>query len=329
MNAFAATTVRARAIETFQRWALRGRAPEPTPIHLASNRVYVLPSRTGLAFTVALAVLYLGAINYSLSLGHALVYLLMGLGLAAIFATFRNLVYLEIRLGHCPPTVAGEPAGFGLVIHNAGRQARYRLRFSTRQSNEDVWLDTLPANDSVEVRLPIPTSRRGRVTLPRVTVETVFPLGLIRCWSYLEPAMVGLVYPAPASAAPPPPASGAGDAAQTRQSGDDDFDDLRRYRPGDPLAHVAWKAAARQAEAPLLTKQFAGPSGEANRFAWDDLAWEPDPERRLSILARWVTDASASATPWGLTLPAITLPVAQGEAHYHRCMEALALHGLD
>jgi hypothetical protein len=34
----------------------------------------------------------IGAINYNLSLGHALVFLLAGLGLVAMVHTFRNLV---------------------------------------------------------------------------------------------------------------------------------------------------------------------------------------------------------------------------------------------
>lgn len=324
-----ADPLRDTLVERFQRWALRTRAPEPTPIRLVSKRVYVLPTRAGLGFAAALVVLYLGAINYTLSLGHALVYLLMGLGLAAILVTFRNLAHLDIRLGHCPPCIAGDVARFGLVIHNPSRLPRYRLRFTHRNAAADTWLDTLPAQDSVEVELPVPAPRRGLIDLPRITLETRFPLGLIRTWAYLEPAMQGIVYPRPATEAPPPPGHGAGDQARARVPGDEDFDDLRRYRPGDPLAHVAWKAAARQAEAPLLTKQFASPQGEENRFAWNDLSHLPDPEQRLSILARWVSDACADDRPWGLTLPGATLPMARGAAHYHRCMEALARHGLD
>ncbi|MDO9451127.1 MAG: hypothetical protein Q7J21_11615, partial [Rugosibacter sp.] len=66
--------------ERFVRWALRVPTPEPTPITLVQRRVYVLPTRVGLAFAIALITIFLGAVNYNLSLGHALVFWLAGLG---------------------------------------------------------------------------------------------------------------------------------------------------------------------------------------------------------------------------------------------------------
>ena len=40
--------------ERFYRWALRGRPPESSPVVLTQRRVYVLPTRQGLAFAVTL-----------------------------------------------------------------------------------------------------------------------------------------------------------------------------------------------------------------------------------------------------------------------------------
>ena len=84
--------LRHRLHEAFVRWALRVRPPEAAPIVLTPRRVYVLPTRAGLAYAFALGVILLGAMNYNLSLGHALVFLLAGLGIVAILHTFRNLL---------------------------------------------------------------------------------------------------------------------------------------------------------------------------------------------------------------------------------------------
>jgi hypothetical protein len=84
-------TLRNRLHENFVRWAMRVRPPEPAPIVLSQRRVYVLPTPAGVAYTMALCVILLGAMNYNLSLGHALVFLLAGLGIVAILHTFRNL----------------------------------------------------------------------------------------------------------------------------------------------------------------------------------------------------------------------------------------------
>lgn len=317
--------------ETFRQWALRGRAPEPVPVVLSRHRIYVLPTRAGFAFGLTLVVMFLSAVNYSLSLGHALVFLLAGLGLAAILATFRNMVDLRISPGHATPVFAGETARFGLVLDNPRPQSRYNLHLTLPGIvGASTLLDELPALDSREVSLPYPASRRGRIALPRLTLETRFPLGLIRTWSYAAPAFTCLVYPAPAIEAPPlPEGAGSGEERQHQGAGQDDFADLRRHRPGDPLQHVAWKAAARLPDSPLLTKQFAG---YASRNLWLDWASLPggiSEEQGLSILARWVLDAQAARLTWGLRIRDREILPASGPEHMHRCLEALALYGLD
>lgn len=104
------------------------RPPEAAPIVLTQRRVYVLPTRAGLAYAAALGVILLGAMNYNLSLGHALVFLLAGLGIVTILHTFRNLALISIRPGRCDPVFAGGMAQFDLVLENQRADARTSLR---------------------------------------------------------------------------------------------------------------------------------------------------------------------------------------------------------
>jgi len=60
---------------------------------------------------------------------------------------------------------------------------------------------------------------------------------------------------------------------------------------------------------------------------WQALPSGLDNEARIAVLTRWVLDAQAGGGAWGLRLPGRTLPPVTGEAHLHRCLEALALHG--
>jgi uncharacterized protein (DUF58 family) len=53
-----------------------------------------------------------------------------------------------------------------------------------------------------------------------------------------------------------------------------------------------------------------------------------DIEKRLSILARWITDAERTHADYGLRLPQQQISPANGAAHRHRCLEALALFDL-
>ncbi|HEY3432490.1 MAG TPA: DUF58 domain-containing protein [Rhodocyclaceae bacterium] len=318
--------LRADLRQRFQRWALRGRPPEPVPILLNQRRVYVLPTGAGLAYTLALLVMLLGAINYSLSLGHALVFLLVGLGVAAILNTFRNLAHISISTSRCPPVFAGQNAHFGLVLHNPSRHARYCLTLSA--ANQPAVTADIPPKDSLDIALPVAALQRGWLALPRITLATTYPLGLVRTWAYAEPALYCLIYPAPAQEAPPLPRGSGSQQGKLKQgAGNDDFAGLRSHLPGEPLQHVAWKSVARQPDGELLSKHFAGESSETLWLDWQALPATLEVESRLSILARWVLDAEASGVQWGLRLPGKELPPASGEQHRHRCLEALALFG--
>ncbi|NWG30941.1 MAG: DUF58 domain-containing protein [Rhodocyclaceae bacterium] len=319
--------LRRSLFERFAAWALRTRPPEATPVVLAQRRVYVLPTRAGLLFALSLLVLLIGAINYNLSLGHALVFLLGGLGLVTILHTFRNLVGLSLTVGAPAPVFAGETARFPLLLNNAAEHERRLIRLFF--PGQPVAVVDVPPQGSAHALLPLPAPRRGWLAMPRLTIETVWPLGLVRCWAYAAPASRCLVYPCPARAAPPAPTfAGVQSGRLAGDSGDEDFAGLKRHQPGDPPHHVAWKSAARLGpEAPLQTKQFAGTAAQA---LWLDWALTPaalDVDTRLSILARWVIDAEAAGLSYGLRLPGKEIPQAHGDAHRHVCLKALALYG--
>jgi uncharacterized protein (DUF58 family) len=318
-------TLRHRLHETFVRWALRVRPPEQAPIILTQRRVYVLPTRAGLAYATALGVILLGAMNYNLSLGHALVFLLAGLGIVAILHTFRNLVHIALRPGRCEPVFAGSPAQFALVLENRRADMRTSLRLSIGDQ-EPVEVD-IDARASRVATLAVPTARRGWLPMPRVTIETTWPLGLVRAWSYAVPELACLVYPAPAAKAPPLPWSGDSARGTTRDGrGADDFSGLRRHQVADAPRHVAWKAVARQQDGPLLTKLFAGASAQQIWLDWNALPTTTDGEQRLSILARWMLDADAAGLAWGLRLPALQLAPDNGPVQLTAGLRALALH---
>ena len=313
--------------ERFYRWALRGRAPESSPITLTQRRVYVLPTRQGMSFALSLVVMLIGAINYNLSLGYGLVFLLAGMGITAILHAFRNLAHLEIVPGRCEPIFAGEYANFGIVLTNHRRESRpaIRLRLPGQASIEVE----VPPLASLEAWLPLPVKRRGWQQLPRVTMETTFPVGLIRAWGYAAPDQRCLVYPAPAEIAPPVPAMPGEEGGASRQAaGLEDFAGLRRHQPADPPRHVAWKAAARQNAGPLLTKQFTGAAAQTLWFDWNALPESLDIESRLAVLTRWICDARDDGLAWGLRLPGKALAPAADDAHFHACLKLLALYGL-
>lgn len=315
--------------ERFAAWSLQmsgARPPELVPVVLGQRRIYVLPTRGGLLYALALLVLLIGAINYNLSLGYGLVFLLGGLGIVAILHSFRNLAGTAITVGAPAPVFVGDTARFPLILHNADARERRLLRLFL--PGQAAITADVPPRGSTRALLPLPASRRGWLALPRVTIETVWPLGLVRSWSYAAPALACLVYPRPADAVPPAPTfAGMQGGRLSSDSGDEDFAGLRRHQPSDPPHHVAWKTAARLGpDAALQTKQFSGTAAQALWFDWAQLPGL-DVETRLAILARWVLDAEDAGISWGLRLPGREIPQAHGPAHVHACLKALALYG--
>lgn len=313
-----------QAFASFKRWLFRLYGPEAAPIILTQRRVYVLPSRAGLAYAASLGLMLVGAINYNLSLGYALIFLLAGLGLVTLLHTFRNLVQIEISPGRVEAVFAGESANFGLQLRNRRKSGRFALRVNL-EGGEAVSTD-LAANATTAISLPLPARQRGWLRPGRVTLQTHYPLCLVRAWSYVEPDMRCLVYPRPEASPPPLPLTASGESGGARSGkGSEDFSGLRTHQPADSPRHVAWKAVAR--EQPLLTKLFTGASTVEVWLDWNALPPGLEGEARLSRLARWLIDAHAQGLSYGLRLPGKEIPIDQGARQFQNCLEALALHG--
>jgi uncharacterized protein (DUF58 family) len=300
-------------------------------IVLSHRRVYIVPSRLGLFFGAALLILLVGSINYALSLGFALTFLLAGMGIAGMVQTTRNLAQLSLQTARIEPVFAGESARFRLVLDNAAQYDRPEILLRQPASGAQCRVD-VAAGAAADAELAVPAERRGWQPLGRVLLETRFPLGLFRAWSYVQPESRCLVYPRPEPGALPPPApSSHAGGTRARAQGSDDFSGLRAYQPSDSPRHVAWKSAARSDTLrtrgdDMLTKQFAG---EAVAELWLDLADLPGSlglEARLSRLAGWVLAAERGGAHYGLRLGGSELAPGRGDSHRAACLEALALH---
>src|SRR6266702_3810138 len=308
----------------FYQWVFGRHAPEPGVVFLSQRRVFILPTRHGLSFGGSLVLMLLGSINYSLSLGYVLTFLLAGLGVVSILHTFRNLAHLYVSAGRVSPVFAGDSARFQLVFENRSGFDRHSLDSACRGATASC---DAPAHRHSPVALPLKAEKRGWLQLERVTVETRFPLGLMRAWSYVQPDMRALVYPRPDSAPLPLPYSDAhtGDAISSG-AGTDDFSGLRPYQASDSPRHIAWKASARSEL--LLTKLFEGRATSELWFDWTQLPADMHTEERLSRLARWVLLAEERGLRYGLKLPDAEVPLGEGFAHRERCLKELALfHG--
>ena len=166
----------------------------------------------------------------------------------AILHTYRNLAHLAISAGRVEPAFAGGAVRFHLHLDNATRFDRVAIDARCGGGRGDG--RRAGARSAASATLALPAERRGWLRLPRVTVETRYPVGLFRAWSYVQPDVRALVYPRPDESALPLPTfvPDRGDAAHAGV-GTDDFAALRPYQLGDSPRHIAWKSAARDGAA--------------------------------------------------------------------------------
>ena len=303
-------------------WLYGFTPPERGAVVLVHRRVYIVPTQLGWLFALTLTILLLGSINYALSLGFALTFLLAGMGLAGMVHTARNLARMAVSVGRAEPVFAGEAAQFRVYLDARGAFDRPAILARHVQSRSQMVVD-VPAGGLAEVVLAVPAARRGWLPLGRVMLETRFPLGIFRSWSYVEPDARCLVYPRPErSALPSPSAESAQGALRSPTPGNDDYSGMRAYQLSDSPRHVAWKAVARTDH--MLTKQFTGEAAAELWLDWARLA-HLDLEQRLSRLAGWVLEAERSGVQYGLRLPGVEIGPGRGEAHRAACLQALAL----
>lgn len=295
------------------------------PLRLGQRRVFILPTRGGLVFAIALLAMLLGAINYTLALGYVLIFLLVGLGLNGMVHTFRNLYGLIIIPGRCEPVFVGEVAHFPLAIQNDRPTPRLALEFEAEP--EHVVIATVDSLKSTKINLPLSTQCRGWLPLPRVKLSTRYPLGFFVAWSYLCPEMRCLIYPKPITTQLPEPSATPLHGELQGDSGQDDFAGFREHQAADSLRHVAWKISARETgDRPLLVKQFSGGAQHELNLKLEMIDPELPLETRISILTGWVLLANLATGSYSLSIPGTSIPAGHGSEHQSRCLQALALY---
>ncbi|SFU67654.1 DUF58 domain-containing protein [Pseudoduganella namucuonensis] len=306
------------------------RDSEPGSVVLVMRRVFIVPTKPGMAFVALLLIMLIGSINYTLGLGFALTFFTGACAVADMVMTARNLALLRLSPGRAQPVFSGQEAQFELLVHNDTPRDRYAILLGFHHDGEPRHPVDVPAGAAAAVALSAATEGRGWLPAPRVRLVTRFPLGLFRAWSYWQPDLKALVYPAPEAGAPPLPLSGAASEDGHGQVGLDNFAGIRSYQPGDPMRHLAWRQIARHDPAlggQLVTKHFEGGAVAEMMLDFNELPANMDLELRLSRMTRWVLEAEQRALPYAFRIGHHSYPPAVGDAHRAACLRALALYG--
>lgn len=308
----------------FREWVNR-RIPPARSVTLDQKRIFIFPSRAGLFFGLSLLVMLMAAINYQNNMTYALTFLLATLFIIATLHTFANLSGLTIRALRAEPAFPGQVTEFDVLVEKGKQRDHFALHLQWPDST-DALLNLID-DDRVKVQLHTAVGQRGWYSPGRLLLESAYPLGLLRCWTWVDLDLYALVYPQPLSSAELPGlATDKPDGASVPVSGSDDFYGFRDYRRGDSLRQIHWKGLAKGQS--VQTKQYAA---YADRSVWLD--WDMFPglgiEQRLSHLCYWALAFEARNEEYGLRIPGVVIEPALGEAHRDRVLKELAVYGLE
>ena len=315
--------LRARIERRTRAWIRRRQGADTDPVELRRQRIYILPTRLGIAFGAMLFAMLLGGMNYNNNLGLGLTFMLVSLGLVTMHHAHGTLAGVRLRLLEAVPGFVGSDVRFRLLLEHSSNVARPALEIGLTPDGPGNVTTDLPPEGASEATLVLPAQRRGRVELDRFIVSTSHPFGLFRAWAVVHPAYSAIAWPKPAERGITPPLTATDTGgAQSGAIGEDDFAGLRPFHPGDSLRRVAWKAYARGHG--LHTKQYAGTDVVSHVFDYESLAGLAV-ESRLEQLCRWVLDAQEHGEAFALRLPGTSIETNVGPAHRERCLNALAL----
>jgi uncharacterized protein (DUF58 family) len=304
-------------------WIRRRQGTDQLPITLQRPRLYILPTRSGIAFSALLLLMLIAGLNYANSLALLMTFLLVGVGLVAMHASHRNLLGLNVTELSSQDSFAGQQATLQLRLTNSAAQPRVALEFDGTGNPPAVC--TAPANGEIVITLQIATPRRGLMPVGRLRLATTWPFGLFRAWTWMHLEHEVTVYPRPEGQRPMPQAAGERGGGAPRESAEaDEWATLRAFRDGDSPRQVAWKAYARGA--PLLVKEYTASGSTERRLDFAALTGL-ETEQRLSQLARWILMCAADGERFGLRLPHSFIDLDQGQLHRQRCLRALAVFG--
>lgn len=318
-------SIRSRRLSWFtlrlKSWVNR-RIPRSDTQALTQKNLFILPTAAGVVFGLLLLIMLLTGINYQNSLIYLITFMLGAVFVGAMYQTHRNLSGLELTLVQAGEGFAGDDIPFRLRAV-AGKDDA--IAFALSGEGKWVRVSHVPSGQSTDITLLLPSERRGYLRPDRIRIETRFPFGLLKAWSWMRPVSAAMVFPRPIVAPEVVSAVEDGDqVASTRSPEGNDHAELRPWREGDMSQRVMWKRFARSGQ--MVVADWEADRGSPHWLDFNAFAGA-DHELRLSYLSWLVLEREKSGARFGLNLPGQVIEPDSGPAHAGRCLRALAAWG--
>lgn len=215
----------------------------------------------------------------------------------------QQLIGLKISRIEYGEVFAGDEVNVKLYIHSETKKGRM---FYVICGDVNQYVGMQGAQEA-EISLSIPTTQRGMLYLPELTLFTTGPFGLMKTQLTFILSDYIVVYPQPkpydlsTSIAEREAQDG-----NIRFKGEDDLSYLSEYKEGESLRAISWKNYAKTGR--LLTKHFENESSiNPKLISYKDYPSGTSIEQMACYMCQRVLDASQKSQIYALELPNQTI----------------------
>jgi len=248
--------------------------------------------------------------TYQNNMVFIMAFLLFSFGIIAMVQTHHNLDGLIVESLFIEPGFAHTKGRARLRVKTRKKKPLILTVFETKEIK--ITSDLIVSGHPNLLEGPVSYGKRGAYNLKKIKVKTIYPYGLFVAWQWHPISTTYFVYP-----------ERFGSQLYTFRTSRDgeDFSGHKKFRDGDSLRHVDWKAFAR--ERPLLLKEFHDGNSTTHLFDFDKVL-ASNTEQKLSQLSKWISETYSNRNNFGLILKGKIIPASNGTEHFHRCLRELA-----
>lgn len=317
-------------------------------VTLTQKRIYIFLSKEGFLYGMLLLITFIAGVNYANNLILGMCFYLASILVICIHFTYAQLSGLHIKMLDIADAECGDLVRVRLQISATGSKPHRQILLefqnevvsspmSKTETNTETEKETQFDATNIKrkellasvleqtiVSFYLPATRRGQFVLPRLTISSVYPLGVLKTWTYILFHNHAWVWPNKLSF----PSYGSDTAKAHSESnitgqkkGSDEFDKLDTYQLGESLARVSWKHLA--SGKGMITKHFADPMGKDVILDYHNMPASHH-ENKLRQLSYAVQALSKTNTPFALKTPFGALTLNTGDIHLAQCLLILA-----
>ena len=300
---------------------------------MSSQRCKLRITKRGMSFVLFGLLLLLASFNTGENLFYLITCSLISFLLTAWWVTRRSVRHISLKRNAPNATHRNETFASSLLLENLHRRKTIRsIELQSENFEKPYYIDTIPANNSIQSRLYATMPKRGAHILPTIRISSSFPFGLFEQHRIVDDQQTILVYPRiyPLSQQILKELDDNGQTPKASFSNDgNEFYSLREYIPGDDIRLIAWKISARIGQ--LIIRELE-PSITRMVMLVLDTRGIPETQEKEEQFEH-VIDLAASLTVFllekhfavGLQMPDAHVSMSKGHHQSTQILEALTI----